>query len=141
MTSYFYYGSQPRGHYYYQRYNNLPYWYGYQYFDPYYRFAYWNNYKPPFRTYPGWQYVPHAWSGRNRFTQVNNVVCDQLTPQHYCPKNAQLKHFKDQKSGKDVSMCTFPGGAVESAAESMAQCQDPGNWSTESINQYNFPKL
>jgi hypothetical protein len=70
---------------------------------------------------------------------VNNVVCEKEGPRQYCPVNADLQHFKDQNN-KPVAMCVFPGGEMENAAESMPQCQDPGNWSTENVNQYTFPQ-
>jgi len=134
--SYFYYGSGP--HYRYRGYNGLPNYYGYAYYVPQYANSL--NYTVPFHTYPNWFYVPHAYYPRNRYTQENNISCKAASskdntiryPQAYCPTNA----YGTQQGHQTV--CVFPDGSSQSAAENMAQCQDIGNWGVNKINELKF---
>lgn len=123
--SYFYYAKGP--HYRARGYYGLPNLYGYAYYVP--DFAYTQNYTVPFYTYPGWFYRPHAYYPRNRYTMENNVVCQATSdPNAYCPKNATLA------TSNGVKMCSFQDGTMQTAAESMSQCQDPGNWGINRVN-------
>lgn len=126
--SYFYYGSPH--HYKYQGYGGLPNYYGYSGLPNY---SYNQNYTVPFYTYPGWFHRPHYYYPRNRYTQTNNAVCHTAESKSgdklpgFCPIKAHAELSKNQ------TMCVFPDGTKQTAAESMAHCQDPGIWGLNQI--------